>query len=201
MLGDVNRFGTNYTFFETLGAYHPGLFLAPNITFFDPGFKTIKEVKKAHIAGKGIPLDDPQLLSTTVAKNTFVYDVFLLSTDVDEELPGAGNSAVVGTDWGIIHYDEPNGFGYQPGAELLSQNALKVAYSDHRPLWMRFRTNLNHADGQSSAPVAVTYVATASGKKFHVPGCSSIANSTIAATWTSRAEALATRGPCGVCKP
>lgn len=201
VLGDVNRFGIDFTFFDTLPAYQPGLFLAPNITFFDPGFKTIREVKKAHIAGRGIPQDDPQLLSTTVAKNTFVYDVFLLSPDVDEELPGTGNAAVLGTDWGIIHYDEPNGFGYQSGAELLGQNALKVAYSDHRPLWMRFRTNLNHADSQSPAPAATTYVATATGRKFHRPDCPSIANSTVAVTWTSRTDALASRGPCGVCKP
>lgn len=201
VLGDVNRFGENFTFFDTLPSYQPALFLAPNITCFDPAFKARKEVTTAALRGTPHEDLDPQLLSTTVSANKAVYDVFLMTPDVDEELPGTGNSITLGTDWGIVHFDEPTGFGYQAGAKELNHDQLKVAYSDHRPLWMRFRTNLGHADGTAITPASTTYVATASGKKFHFPGCRSITNSTIAITWTSRSEAMTNHGPCSVCKP
>lgn len=202
VVGDVNRFGEDFTFFETLPSYSPSLFLAPNVTFFDPAFKSKKQVKAADIAGKGVPGNDPQLLSTTVATNTFVYDVFLMTPDVDEELPGSGNELTLGTDWGIVHFDEPNGFGYQQGAKQLGPNDLKEEYSDHRPLWMRFATMTTNADGGGNvvAP-AQRFVATASGRKFHKPECPTVANSTVAVTWTDRGAAMATHGPCGVCKP
>jgi endonuclease/exonuclease/phosphatase family metal-dependent hydrolase len=200
ILGDTNRFGDGAEFWPGF-AYHPSNFLAPNLACFDPQFNQRKEVKAAHLQGTSFAGMNPQFLSTTVAANTFVYDVFLLTSDVDEELPGSANTLVYGQDWGIVHFDEPGGFGHQSGAEALNSNDLKSAYSDHRPLWMRFRTDLNHADGSSAAPATITYVATAFGKKFHLPGCKSIANSTVATTWTSRAEALTTHGPCSVCKP
>lgn len=200
ILGDTNRFGDGAEFWPGF-AYNSSKFLAPNVACFDPQFNQRKEVKPAHLQGTPLAGMPPQFLSTTVAANTFVYDVFLLTSDVDEELPGSGNALVYGQDWGIVHFDEPEGFGHQPGAEAMNSNNLKSAYSDHRPLWMRFRTDLTHADGVAAQPASLTYVATASGRKFHLVGCKSIANSTIATTWTSRTEAMTTHGPCGMCRP
>lgn len=201
IVGDTNRFGLNFTFLETLATYSPSQFLAPNITCFDPLMTQRKQVTAASLANTPLAGLNPQFLSTTVASNTFVYDVFFLTPDVDEELPGTGNTLTLGQDFGIVHFDEPGGFGFQPGANQLDQNELKVAYSDHRPLWMRFRTNLATSDGEGSAPAAVRYLATASGRRFHLPGCATIANSTIAKEWTTRSDAIATHGPCGICKP
>jgi hypothetical protein len=45
-----------------------------------------------------------------------------------------------------------DGFGYQPGAEALTHEALKNAFPDHRPLWMRFKTNTNNYDGTWDTP-------------------------------------------------
>lgn len=200
VLGDLNRFGLNFTFFDGL-TYSAASFLAPNITCFDPEFNQRKEVKAAHLAGTPLADMNPQFLSTTVATNTSVYDAFLLTPDVDEELPGDGNAVTYGQDFGIIHFDERGGFGYQAGADSLSHNQLKVDYSDHRPLWMRFRTNLAHSDAQTGTAPPIRYVATNAGRKFHLPGCSTITHSTVAKEWTKRSAAAATHGPCGVCKP
>lgn len=204
VLGDMNRFGLNFTFFDGV-TYSDTQFLAPNICIFDPAFRTVKEVKASHIAGKGIPGDNPQLLSTTVAKNTFVYDMILFTPDADEEFPGTKNACVFGTDFGVICYDEKDAFGYQAGADTLGQNALKEAYSDHRPLWMRFKTNAGQRDTVGTGPAqpaaASKFLATASGKKFHKPGCSTIQGKATPKEWTSREEASLTHGPCGVCKP
>ena len=144
VLGDFNRFGKGYDSVKELE--FDGSFLAPNVTLFDPDFNERKDVRKSHIVGKGIPNDDPQWLSTTVAKNTFVYDMILLSPDVAEEYSGTADGSGFGTDWGILHFDEAGGCGLQADAETLGHNALKEAYSDHRPVWMRFRTDGDTAD-------------------------------------------------------
>ena len=73
-----------------------------------------------------------------------------------------------------------------------------MAYSDHRPLWVCLGTNTGHSDGDNAM---VQYVGTKGGKKFHLPGCRTIQDRSTPKTWTNREEAIAERGPCGVCKP
>ena len=135
VMGDFNRFG-NYQ--ESVKYLKYEGFIAPNVAIFDPNFNKLKQVTKQSIKGKGIPDDNPQLISTTVAKNTYVYDMFLMTDDVKEELPP---NPKYGKDWGIIHFDEKDGVGYQTGADELEHVPLKKAYSDHRPLWFRYKIN------------------------------------------------------------
>lgn len=144
---DTNRFGDNQESVKELD-WGAGTFFAPNITFFDPKFNEIEQVTKASISGKGVPGDDPQLVSTTVAKNTFAYDIILFSKDAAEEFSGDPLNPTYGRDFGIIHFDQKNGCGYQEGADTLGHDELKMAYSDHRPLWLRFRMNAGTGDRQ-----------------------------------------------------
>jgi len=145
VVGDFNRFGKNFQSAKKL-PYDASKFLAPNVTFFDPDFNSRKQVTKSSIEGKGIPGDNPQLLSTTVAKNRYVYDMILISRDVAEEFPAGTGQAEYGNEFGVIVYDEPDGFGFKPDTAGLAQTPLKEAYSDHRPLWMRFKTNAGNFD-------------------------------------------------------
>jgi len=71
----------------------------------------------------------------------------MLSIDATEEFPAGSNQAEYSKDFGIIHFDESNGFGFQTGADGLSHEELKKAYSDHRPRWIRFKTNTDNKDG------------------------------------------------------
>lgn len=139
VLGDFNRLGEGYKSATKL-PYDASKFLAPNVTFFDPDFSKIGEVTGSLITGKGVPNDNPQLVSTTVAPNTAVYDMIMFSVDTAEEFPPGTTEAEYAKDFGIIHFDEADGFGFQSGANILSHDDLKEAYSDHRPLWMRFKT-------------------------------------------------------------
>ena len=154
-----------------------------------------------------MPGDVPQLVSTTVAKNTFVYDMILLSNDVKEEFPPGLTEAKYAEDFGIIHFDESGGVGHQAGAEAMTHNTLKNAYSDHRPLWMRFQINAGQGDAISGGvdltpPTApAQYVATKSGKRFHRPNCSTIRRRATPRKWASRSEAATKLTPCRVCKP
>lgn len=155
-----------------------------------------------------MPGDNKQLLSTTVAKNTNVYDMVMFSFDTVEEFTGGDGDGTYGVDWGILHFDEADGAGFQDGADELSHNPLKDAYSDHRPLWMTFRTNTGNADDGPGGvtlepPVesATSYVGTKSGSRFHHPTCSTIKNSRLTKKWDSREEAAAVLTPCKVCKP
>lgn len=206
VLGDFNRFGLGYDSVKEL-RYDPNQFLAPNITFFDPEFDTKKNVTKTLINNMGVPGNNPQFLSTTVAKNTRVYDMILISHDVKEEFPPGTNRATYGIDFGIVHFDEPNGFGYQPGADEMEHNDLKEAYSDHRPLWMRFKTNADCADdplgGVDLTPPAVLdeYVATRYGKCFHRPTCRFVQERQIYKRWRDRESAAAEMPACSVCAP
>jgi endonuclease/exonuclease/phosphatase family metal-dependent hydrolase len=146
VLGDFNRFGKEFDSVKELT--HDSLkFLAPNVTFFDPDFNMIEQVTPESIQGKEVPDDNPQLISTTVAPNKFVYDMFLISADTAEEFPPGSNEAEYEKDFGIIHFDEPEGFGFQSGTDTMGHDSLKKAYSDHRPIWMRFKTNTNNYDG------------------------------------------------------
>jgi len=145
-LGDFNRFGAGYEPVKRL-TYDETKFLAPNVTFFDPNFNVKKNVTIASIRNKDVPGDNPQLISTTVASNKRVYDMIMFSIDASEEFPAGSGLPEYSKDFGIIHFDEPSGFGYQTGAADLSHEELKKAYSDHRPLWIRFKTNTNNNDG------------------------------------------------------
>jgi hypothetical protein len=206
VLGDFNRFGGGFDSVKELD-HDPNVFLAPNITIFDPNFNSLQNVTATSIAGKGIPGDNPQLLSTTVAQNRKVYDMIMISADVAEEFPPGSTGAVYGVDFGIIHFDEPTGFGHHAGAENLGHNDLKAAYSDHRPLWIRFHAEAETADdgpgGVDLTPptASATYVGTEHGSRFHRPHCHTIRDRNLTKNWTSRAEALSTRLPCKVCKP
>ena len=147
VLGDFNRLGgTRPTAIEAL-PYKSERFRVPNIAFFDPTFSTIRQVTEDSISGKDVPDDDPQLLSTTVSDMRHAYDMIMFSSDASEEFPAALHEARYGVDFGIIHFDQPSGVGFQPGADNLEGDCVKLTYSDHRPIWMRFRTDdPSHAD-------------------------------------------------------
>ena len=139
ILGDFNRLGgTRPTAIEAL-PYDSGKFRVPNIHVFDPDFSKIREVPKC--LPEGFPVNDPQLLSTTVSDMRHAYDMIMFSADASEEFPAPLHRARYGIDFGIIHFDHPNGVGFQPGADELEHHHLKTAYSDHRPVWLRFRTD------------------------------------------------------------
>jgi endonuclease/exonuclease/phosphatase family metal-dependent hydrolase len=138
ILGDFNRYGDGADAVLAL-PFDPAKFRAPNVEFFDPAFSARKSVSKSSIANKGVPGDNPQLISTTVAGNKSVYDMIMFSKDVEEEFPSPPAQPKYGIDFGVIQFDEPDGFGFQAGADQLSHNVLKEAYSDHRPLWLRFK--------------------------------------------------------------
>ena len=201
IMGDFNRFGDQQ---ESVKHLEYQDFVAPNVTIFDPNFNELKKVTRQSIKGKGIPGDNPQLISTTVAKNTNVYDMFLMTEDVKEELPP---NPEYGKDWGIIHFDEKDGVGHQTGADELKHNALKEAYSDHRPLWFRYKINsADTQDDDGSGQMTQTaqlgvYVATEFGKKFHYPHCHTIKNRAAPITFSSVQDALKNYSACMVCKP
>ena len=201
VLGDFNRFGKGYDSVKELD-YDPAVFRAPNVVFFDSGFNAVKAVSKARIKGKGVPNDDPQLLSTTVATNKMVYDMILFTADAGEEFPQSLGHAVYGTDFGILHFDESGGFGYQTGADALSHNDLKEAYSDHRPLWIRFKTNASRADRAGAGPGTSEYVGTPGGEVFHAATCRYVRGKTNLVRWVVREDAIAAeRRACRVCGP
>ncbi|MEP0174598.1 MAG: hypothetical protein ABJH28_08440 [Paraglaciecola sp.] len=198
ILGDFNRFGDGQESVKFI-EYSQDKVLAPNITIFDPAFNEKKSVKKKDIVGKGIPNDNPQLLSTTVAKNTYVYDAFIMTGDVIEEFDGSTTQPIYGVDFGILAFDEVGAFGYQQGAEKLKHNDLKVAFSDHRPLWMRF--NVSKAANADETQIAEqNFYTTPHGKRYHEKSCSTIQHSHGLKEW-SNIEALVSQGfqPCKVC--
>jgi endonuclease/exonuclease/phosphatase family metal-dependent hydrolase len=204
ILGDFNRFGDNQDSVLQID-YDPVKILAPNITIFDSQFNTQKKVTKSNIIGKNIPNNNPQFLSTTVAKNTFVYDGIYMTADVSEELGFTGENAEYGTDFGIIVFDEVGGFGFQAGANKLDHNTLKNLYSDHRPLWMRFKTtqteNLDETILDDTYSVH-SYYATPYGRKYHLHNCPTIRGKATPKTWKDKASAEDdSYTPCRICKP
>jgi len=199
VLGDFNRFG-DYKESVKLLDYNADKFWVPNITIFDTEFNTVKQVEDVNVENKGIPNNNPQLLSTTIADNTFTYDIIFFTSDVNEEFTVTPETVEYGKDFGIIHFDEKDGFGYQEGASELEHNSLKEEYSDHRPLWMKFKMDSDNLDGDSQSNNTV-YVGTEYGKKFHLKGCPSIVNKVITVEWNSLEEALSERTPCMRCKP
>ena len=141
-LGDFNRLGGSQPTAINSLPYNPEKFRAPTITVFDPAFSKHRQVPKR---ATDLPVADPQLLSTTVSDGRHAYDMIMFSHDAGEEFPAGLHEAKYGVDFGIIHFDHPTGFGFQKGADALSHNELKEAYSDHRPVWLRFRTDLHWA--------------------------------------------------------
>ena len=123
-------------------------FRAPNITAFDPAFSRCPQVQNCcNKYGAPMLSVDSQLLSTTVSDNTYAYDAIMFSRDANEEFPADLHAAKYGTDFGIIHFDHPDGVGFQCGAEMLDRYEIEKAYSDHRPVWIRFRIDdPSHAD-------------------------------------------------------
>lgn len=200
VLGDFNRFGKGYSSVDYLD-HAPGDFYAPNVQLFDPDVHELKSVTETVIADLGLGLGDPQLLSTTVAGNTYVYDMVLFTPDVTEEYTAGMAPGTLGQDFGILYFDEAGWAGHQSGAESMSHNSLKEAYSDHRPLYVRFATDRDEADLALDDPTGVLFVGTASGRRFHLADCPTIRNSTITEEWSSESDAEADRRPCGVCKP
>lgn len=198
VLGDFNRFGAGYESVKNM-EYDPEKYLAPNITFFDPKLTHRKNVTKKSIEGKGVPDDNPQFVSTTVAKNRRVYDIIFITKDCDEEYPGDADTSVYGKDFGIVCFDEKGGPGYSEEAgKIDGHDKLKIAYSDHRPLWMRLSTDAGERD---RVEAEAKYVGTEGGRKFHRPGCRTIRGRAVPRKWTTPKEALVERGPCRVCKP
>ena len=196
-LGDFNRLGEGYEAVKAMN-FDPTSHRAPNVTLFDPDFSEIEEVPS-------VWSDDPdatpavaQHLSTTVADNRRVYDMVLFTPDVDEEFPGDEVTPKYNEDFGIIHFDEPGGFGYQQGVGNLDGNDVSRRYSDHRPVWMRFKTNAGKSDQTAGAAL---YVATRSGKKYHKPDCRYVRGHETPYRWQTAAEAAAQLHPCKSCKP
>lgn len=137
-LGDFNRAALVSDYKKV--SYDTSLYFIPNIEFFDPTLNKYPQVKKEQLTGKGVPNDDPKLVSTTVANgNTYVYDMIICSSSLLGNFKAPRNNATFNTDFGVISYDQPEGIGYIPDAgNQPSQKALKEAYSDHRPVWVRF---------------------------------------------------------------
>ena len=125
-MGDFNRFGKGYELVKKL-PYDASKILAPNVTFYDPDFNKKKNVTQTSIRGKDAPNDNPQLVSTSVTANKKIYAVILFSTDFTEEFPPGSDETIYAKDFGIIHFDETNGFGYQSGANSLPHYGLKTA--------------------------------------------------------------------------
>lgn len=57
------------------------------------------------------------------------------------EIPAALHRARYDDDFGNIHFRHLGGVGFQPGADKFNHDETKAAYSDHRPAWIRTRTN------------------------------------------------------------
>ncbi len=142
ILGDFNRFGNRQTAVKNI-RYTPEKMFCPNIDFWDPQFNKTKQVSTLSIQGKGIPSDDPQLLSTTVSNNHMAYDMVLCSSDVKEEFHTSIEHMKYDINFGVIAFDHPTSPDYIPASQ--GKN-IKYQWSDHRPVWVRFQTNRDTED-------------------------------------------------------
>jgi endonuclease/exonuclease/phosphatase family metal-dependent hydrolase len=144
VVGDFNRYGgarfsvENHEYGIQHINYDSAKFRVPHVEHFDRSLAILKEVSE------NPEIEDPQHHSTTVSDNTMVYDMFWLTADVLEEYRLSKNEWNI--DFGVMAYDEPGGNAYVEGLEKLSLKELKLAYSDHRPIWMRFNVKANHSD-------------------------------------------------------
>ncbi|WP_430402257.1 hypothetical protein [Fluviicola sp.] len=121
--------------------YDLSKYFIPNIEFFDPGLNKVGQVKNQHIKNKGVPNDNPKLVSSTVADgNTYVYDMIICSKSLLDNYNSPRDKGIFNFDFGVISYDETDGIGYIPNAKSqASHNDLKEAYSDHRPVWIKLK--------------------------------------------------------------
>lgn len=142
VLGDFNRFGNNQKAVKGIN-FSPKKMFCPTIEFWDPQFNDVKQVSALSIQGKGIPSDDPQLLSTTVSNNHMAYDMVLCSSDVKEEFHTSIEDMKYDVNFGIIAFDHPTSPNYIQASQ--GKN-IKYQWSDHRPVWVRFQTNRDTED-------------------------------------------------------
>jgi len=142
VLGDFNRFGKNQQSVKEI-RFDSTIMFSPHVESWDKNFHSLKQVKKIHIANRGIPQDDPQLLSTTVSDNTMVYDKMMCTIDVMEEFGKPMHQLIYGEDFGVIAFDHKSYPNYLPESDV--QN-IKLGWSDHRPIWMRFSINTGTKD-------------------------------------------------------
>ena len=144
VVGDFNRFGGRYCKKENneFGIqqlnFDSSKFRVPHVECFDPSISNLKEVAE----NSGIIY--PQQYSTTVSANTMVYDMIWITTDVLEEYNWERNKWNI--DFGVLVFDEADGNAYLSGTEDLSSKEIKYLYSDHRPIWMKFKTNTASSD-------------------------------------------------------
>jgi len=144
IVGDFNRFGGSFSknkkeFGIQHVDYDSEKFRVPHVEHFDSTVISIKQV------GKDASSVDNQKYSTTVSdKNTYVYDQFWITKDVFEEYDLIGHEWT--KDFGVLVFDEPWGNAYMDGVEKLSNNDTKAQFSDHRPIWMRFKINTGNED-------------------------------------------------------
>lgn len=140
-VGDFNR-GALVNDYQSI-TYDTTRYFIPNIEFFDPALNQYAQVKKQHIQDRGVPNDNPKLVSSTVAQgNTYVYDMIICSKSLLNKYKARRNNGIFNTDFGVISYDASDGIGSIPDAcKQPSQNKLKQKYSDHRPVWVRLVLN------------------------------------------------------------
>ena len=77
--------------------------------------------------------------STTIAKSKNIYDQFIITAGAFTEF-GTENPTL-GTHVGIITFDMAEPFTSNP-----DHNDVKYKISDHRPIWIRFQTDLEDDD-------------------------------------------------------
>lgn len=140
-VGDFNRAAVVPDYKSV--SYDMSKYFVPNIEFFDPKLNEVPQVKTVHIEGKNVPGNDPQLVSSTVAQNTYVYDMIVCAHALLNNYQAPRNDGSFNRNFGVISYDKANGIGYQPeSANYTAHNDLKKAYSDHRPVWVRLNTKI-----------------------------------------------------------
>lgn len=76
--------------------------------------------------------------STTIAKSKNLYDQIIITAGAYNEFEA--DSPVLGTNVGIVAFDMESRFNG------LGHNAIKYRVSDHRPIWARFRIDLQDDD-------------------------------------------------------
>lgn len=148
VLGDFNRFGNNQRAIKEIHFSSEKMF-CPTIEFWDPQFNKVKQVSALAIQGKKVPSNDSQLLSTTVSKNHKAYDLILCTSDAKEEFETPLKEIKYNRDFGIIAFDHPTSIDFIAASQ---EDTIKYKWSDHRPIWVRFRTDKDTQDHQIYAP-------------------------------------------------
>lgn len=135
-LGDFNRGGLVSAYKQV--DYDTSNYFIPNIETFDPSLNTVPEVKQKHVQNMEISNKNPQLHSSTVSENTFLYDMIICSKSLLDNYGVKRDAGVFNVNYGIISYDERDGIGMLPDAVAIKKHTiLKSTFSDHRPVWVR----------------------------------------------------------------